>query len=53
MAVGFGISTKSDITNIIKFADAAVVGSALINKLKDTKNDKIIEVASNFISELF
>ena len=53
VAVGFGISTKNDINKIIQFADAAVVGSALINKLKDTKNDKIIEVASNFISELF
>ena len=52
VAVGFGVSDKSDVQNIGEFADAAVVGSALINRLRNCKNDDIIKTAESFIKNL-
>jgi len=52
VAVGFGVSSKSDVTEIGKFADAAIVGSALINKIRESKDDNIVDVAGKFISSL-
>ena len=52
VAVGFGVSDKSDVENIGKFADAAIIGSALINRLKNCKNDNIIKTAESFIESL-
>jgi tryptophan synthase len=52
IAVGFGVSSKSDVTEIGKFADAAIVGSALINKIRESKDDNIVDVAGKFISSL-
>jgi len=52
VAVGFGVSNRSDVLEIGKFADAAIVGSALINKIRDSKNDNMIDVAEKFISSL-
>ncbi len=52
VAVGFGVSNKSDIAEIGKFADGAIIGSALINKIRETKDDNIVDVAGKFISSL-
>lgn len=52
VAVGFGVSSKSDVNNIGEFADAAIVGSALINQLKNNRNGNIIKTAESFISSL-
>jgi tryptophan synthase len=52
IAVGFGVSSKSDVTEIGKFEDAAIVGSALINKIRESKDDNIVDVAGKFISSL-
>jgi len=52
VAVGFGVSNKSDVTEIGKFADGAIIGSALINKIRETKDDNIVDVAGKFISSL-
>ena len=52
VAVGFGVSNRSDVTEIGKFADAAVIGSALINKIRESKDDNIVDVAGKFISSL-
>lgn len=52
VAVGFGVSNKSDVKEIGKFADGAIVGSALINKIRETKDDNIVDVAGKFISSL-
>ena len=52
VAVGFGVSNKSDVNNIGKFADAAIVGSALINQIKNNRNGNIIKITESFISSL-
>ena len=52
VAVGFGVSNKSDVKEIGKFADGAIIGSALINKIRETKDDNIVDVAGKFISSL-
>jgi len=52
VAVGFGVSNKSDVIEIGKFADCAIVGSALINKIRESKDDNIVDVAGKFISSL-
>ena len=52
VAVGFGVSDKLDVENIGKFADAAIIGSALINRLKNCENDNIIKTAESFIESL-
>ena len=52
VAVGFGVSNKSDVSEIGKFADGAIIGSALINKIRESKDDNIVDVAGKFISSL-
>ena len=52
VAVGFGVSNKSDVNNIGKFADAAIVGSALINQIKNNRDGNIIKITESFISSL-
>jgi len=52
VAVGFGVSNKSDVNNIGEFADAAIVGSALINQIKNNRDGNIIKTAKSFISSL-
>ena len=48
--VGFGINDRSDVININKMAHGAVVGSAIINKLK--KSDNPVEIVKNYIDKL-
>ena len=50
--VGFGVSSKEDVDRIGKFADGAVVGSALLDAISKSKEGEEIEVASNFIKGL-
>jgi len=42
IGVGFGISTPQQAKTIAKWADAVVVGSALIKKIKESKSPKAI-----------
>jgi tryptophan synthase alpha chain len=42
VAVGFGIRSKEDVRNVWKFADAAVVGSALVDFIEQHKNDPML-----------
>jgi tryptophan synthase alpha chain len=43
IAVGFGISQPDQITSIVKAgADAVIVGSALIDKIKASANNKLL-----------
>lgn len=53
IAVGFGISTAAQITETCVYADAAVVGSAIvaeIGRLDDSAN--LVEVISEFVKNL-
>lgn len=51
IAVGFGISTAEQITNVWRFADAAVVGSAIVAEIEKHQNDAVAAVDS-FVSQL-
>ena len=50
--VGFGVSSKEDVERIGKFADGAVVGSALLDAISKSKEGEEIKVASNFTNGL-
>ncbi len=53
IAVGFGISTADQIAEVWRFADAAVVGSAIVGEIEkaDSPNDAVIRVG-NFVERL-
>ena len=44
VAVGFGISKNSHIKELKKYADAAVIGSAIIDVISNSENDEIDNV---------
>jgi tryptophan synthase alpha chain len=53
VAVGFGISTAAQITETWKYADAAVVGSAIVAEIERQDNSReIVEKVSEFIKNL-
>ena len=57
MLVGFGIKNKSQIMQISKFADGAVIGSSLIQIIEDSiqkknKSEVIVKKVSSFIKSL-
>ena len=52
MAVGFGISSARNVAEVARFADGAIVGSALINVLEDGPVESAHERAAGFVGEL-
>lgn len=50
IAVGFGIKTPEDVAKVGSFADAAVVGSALVTKIADA--EKPVETAGQMVKSL-
>ena len=57
IAVGFGIRTRAQVGEIIQVADAAVVGSALVDRIADGiaeqhTDDVIIESVTNLVGDL-
>jgi len=54
VAVGFGIKTRKDVLAIQKVADAAVVGSALVQKIEQCQHSpkQAAEAALSFVREL-
>lgn len=53
VCVGFGVSNHQQIKQIYKIADGVIVGSAIINKLKDNLNrPDLVKRVSGFISGL-
>ena len=57
IAVGFGIRTRQQVGEIIQVADAAVVGSALVDRIADGiaeqhTDDVIVESVTNLVSDL-
>jgi tryptophan synthase alpha chain len=52
IAVGFGISRRLHIEAVAKYADAAVVGSALGNVIDSVSTDRVVSKASEFIASL-
>lgn len=52
VGVGFGIRTPGDVRRVAEFADAAVVGSALVDVIGDGPEQTSAERAGAFIREL-
>lgn len=58
VAVGFGITTAEAAGNVASVADAAVVGSAIVNRVRDNlddngrANDRLVDEVLNFTREL-
>jgi tryptophan synthase alpha chain len=50
LAVGFGISTAAHVAAVHSYADAAIVGSALVKRLQDA--DDPAAVAAKFVQEI-
>jgi len=51
IAVGFGISTAEQVADVWRFADAAVVGSAIVAEIEKHPGDAVVAVES-FVSGL-
>jgi len=55
ICVGFGISKPETVESICRVADGAIVGSAIIRRITDHKNDpreKLVESVGRFVGEL-
>ena len=50
--VGFGITSRADVLEIGKFADGAVVGSALLDAISNAELGEEVETASGFVGRL-
>ena len=52
IAVGFGVSTNEHVTEVLEYADAAVVGSAIVSVIEKSEKDKCVENVGSLVSEL-
>ncbi len=53
IAVGFGISTAEQVAETWKYADAAVVGSAIVREIENRGNDEnLVEKVGEFVKNL-
>lgn len=53
VAVGFGISNSEQIRETLKFADAAVVGSAIVRKIEQSiEPGNVLETVERFVKDL-
>lgn len=51
IACGFGISTPEHVREVVRHADGAIVGSALVRRMGDAEGDPV-EAATRFVHEL-
>jgi tryptophan synthase alpha chain len=52
VAVGFGISTREQILDVWRYADAAVVGSAIVSEIEKSSSSTAIENVERFLHRL-
>ncbi|MGC2613778.1 MAG: tryptophan synthase subunit alpha [Terracidiphilus sp.] len=52
VAVGFGISTAEHVAQVAEFADAAVIGSAIVELIEGSTSDTAPEAVARFIKGL-
>jgi tryptophan synthase alpha chain len=52
IAVGFGVSTRQQILDVWSFADAAVVGSAIVSEIERSGADDPVSATESFIRAL-
>ena len=53
VAVGFGISNEDHVAEVAKFADAAVIGSAIVELIEKSTEDQAPGAVARFIQGLF
>jgi tryptophan synthase alpha chain len=52
VAVGFGISKPEQVADVWRYADAAVVGSAIVSEIEKTEPSQIVSRVGEFVREL-
>jgi tryptophan synthase alpha chain len=52
VAVGFGISLREHVAAVAEFADAAVIGSAIVSLIEESTPETAPERVANFVREL-
>ena len=52
LAVGFGISRREHVVDVCRKAEAAVVGSALVQVMLESPRDQLVQRTSRFVAEL-
>ena len=53
LAVGFGISNPKQASEIARFADGIVIGSAVVRLIDENKNNSdLIEIVSKYVREI-
>jgi tryptophan synthase alpha chain len=52
IAVGFGVSTNAQIRQVWKYADAAVVGSAIVSVIETSEKATLVEDVAIFVKNL-
>ncbi|OQW94339.1 MAG: tryptophan synthase subunit alpha [Beggiatoa sp. IS2] len=52
IGVGFGIRDAETAAKIAQFSDAVIVGSALVQRIETTPQEKLLEVSGAFLQEL-
>ena len=52
IAVGFGVSSNEHVNEVLRYADAAVVGSAIVSVIENSEKEKTVENVGKFVSQL-
>jgi len=52
IAVGFGVSTREQVVDVWRYADAAVVGSAIVAEIEKSNASNAVENVENFLHSL-
>lgn len=52
IAVGFGVSTADHVASVGKFADAAIIGSAIVKLVEEAPREEAASVVGNFVKGL-
>ena len=52
IGIGFGISTPEQVRTVCQLADAAIVGSAIVNVIAEASQDNVVDSAARFVAEL-
>ncbi|MDD5773288.1 MAG: tryptophan synthase subunit alpha [bacterium] len=53
VCVGFGVSTKEQVKELLKYSDGVIVGSAIVKKVEEGRDEKdIVKKTSEFVKAL-
>ncbi len=52
IGIGFGISSPQQVHAVCRLADAAIVGSAIVNVIAEASRDNVVDSAARFVAEL-